>query len=193
MAFANRSVRQLKSGGDFTQTQSVYEMVEDQAVGRIEPPVQGRENIIGTHPCENDFVRIDHKFAWAIGLVAIVRCRIGQANSAFAMFQGVNATALADEVEQIKLATFQIPTWSLSGSPAAEPPQVNQRLLQQVFLMTRIAGDLGHHPAQGGVDFLRSKKHRRRHSQKGSLPSESRWLSVVGTFIFPFSHGPMRG
>ena len=110
LTFNHRRVRQLKSGGNFTDAQSVGQMIKNQPVRRIKPLAEGRENVSGGHLGEDRFLRnrIGQKLVKAAALAEIVGRRIRQANPAFSVFQRIDAAALAEEVEQVMLATLEI-------------------------------------------------------------------------------------
>jgi len=122
LTFNHRRVRQLKSGGNFTDAQSVGQMIKNPPVRRIKPLAEGGENVSGGHLGEDRFFRIGQKRVKAAALTGIVGRGIRQANPAFSVFQRIDAAALAEEVEQVMLATLEIPTWTLTGTLVVELP-----------------------------------------------------------------------
>ena len=139
-------------------------MIQNQPIGRVQPLVKGRENVTGRHLGENGLfrIRIVQSLVEAAARAGIVclGVRIHQAHPAATMFQRIDAAAFAEEVEQVKLAALEIPTRTLSGAPVVELPQMNHRLLQEIFLKASVGSYRGHHPKQRGVRFwmLKSKR-----------------------------------
>ena len=149
----------MKSGGDFTDAQPVSEVIENHAVRRIKPLVNGPENVTGRHLGEHRrfSIRISQQFVETAALTGIVFLQFHQANPALAVFQRINAAPLAEEVAEVKLAALEIPTRTLSGAPVVELPQMNHRFLQEIFLKASIGSYRGHDPKQRGVGFWQLK------------------------------------